>query len=67
MILTEAFLMAHRSKRGGWTYAQIAALGEVVPMRKGWKRRLIGKEISQQAAEQFSSLAGKKQTIKHDG
>lgn len=55
MIITERFLDSGKSVRGGWNKRQMSALG-VENFNKGWRRALIGKEISDDLAKQFIEL-----------
>lgn len=47
----------HRTARGGWRNAQLVQLGESWPPRKGWVLRVIGREISDEAALAFETYA----------
>lgn len=51
--LTKEFIQQHKTDYGGWTKAQIEALGLKWPPRHGWQERLVGKEISAEAAQRF--------------
>ena len=53
MKVTREFIMAHRTERGSWTYAQIEALGLECPPRKGWMRTVIGRELTDAQVRQF--------------
>ena len=53
MKVTREFIMAHRTQRGSWTYAQIEALGLECPPRKGWMHLVIGRELTDAQARQF--------------
>lgn len=53
MIITREYIMKHRTQRKSWTRSQFKALGVSWPPLKGWKGRIIGTEISQEAAEIF--------------
>lgn len=55
MKITYLFIEQGKSDRGGWSDAQIHLLGEDTKIH-GWKRRLIGKEISEETATEFLSL-----------
>ena len=44
--LTEADVEALKSPAGGWNAATLAALGVSWPPVSGWKKRLIGTQIS---------------------
>lgn len=45
IIITETLLDTYRSDRGGWTKDTIMAFGVSWPLKKGWRRRLIGSAI----------------------
>lgn len=47
MIVTRDWLEAHATKNRGFTREQLKALGVRWPPKKGWKDRLVGKEISE--------------------
>lgn len=46
MTITREWLLSIRTHKGGWTKAQLAALGISWPPPKGWQQTLIGREIS---------------------
>ena len=56
MLITEEFLAAGASAGGGYTRRQIELLG-VQPVT-GWKKAAMGTEITEEAAQEFISLAG---------
>jgi hypothetical protein len=45
--------MNHQSKRDGWTADQLRCLGIEWPPARGWKFRVIGKTISDDAKARF--------------
>jgi hypothetical protein len=51
--VTEDFLLAARSARGGWTSEQLRILGVDWPPVKGWKRLAIGRTLTAQEARDF--------------
>ena len=53
MKVTREFIMAHRTQRGSWTYAQIEALGLECPPRKGWMDLVIGRELTDAQVRPF--------------
>lgn len=53
--LTNDMIEAGRSRNGGWSTAQLRALG-VNGFRPKWKRNLIGSEVDKEAYERFLSL-----------
>ncbi|WP_376960085.1 hypothetical protein ABNQ39_20455 [Azospirillum sp. A26] len=60
--ITEEFIEAAKTPRGGWNAKQLAAVGIAWPPKHGWRRRLVGKWITQEDAERFYDLgkSGKK-------
>lgn len=56
MILTREMVLAGRSKRGGWTRAQLKTLGVAWPPRQGWLDALSGTEVSEAVYERFMAL-----------
>lgn len=55
-IVTLEWLEENKTSRGGWTNAQLVQLGEPWPPKKGWMKRAIGKEITDEAAAAFARL-----------
>ena len=51
--ITEAWLAAHRSDRGGWTKDQCAAIGVSWQLVAGWKRAAIGRQIPEESKVRF--------------
>jgi hypothetical protein len=62
MKITKQFLESGMSNPGAWTREQLELIGVSWPPRKGWKKQLIGKEISPWDAELFLSLNKKPKT-----
>lgn len=56
MIITMEFLIAGATKRGSHKRRQIELLGEKWPPISGWKQRVVGKVIPDEAAEEFIKL-----------
>jgi hypothetical protein len=56
MKITDEFLEKIASGRGGWNRPQLALLGVDWPPAQGWKRKLIGKEISGETARRLEEL-----------
>ena len=54
--ITEELLQAGASRRGAWSRAQMEVLGVKWPLKRGWKRHVIGATISYAAAERFVTL-----------
>lgn len=49
-IITDEFIEAIKSDKGGYTRAQLDALGVAWPPAKGWKASVIGKPIARETA-----------------
>lgn len=58
MILTREFLHQHQTANGGFTRAQIEALGFTFPPKGGWLRSMVGKDVPQSVVDAF--VAGAK-------
>jgi hypothetical protein len=56
--ITDELIEAGKSKRGGWSKAQLAILGVPWPPESGWKQKVRGRTISQSEAERFVTLRG---------
>ena len=63
MKINSTLIEAGKSIRGGWNRKQMDILGVDWPVREGWQRKIIGKEISGDDAERYLSLRG---TVKRD-
>lgn len=63
--ITRKFLLSGMTGECGINYSQLKILGIEIPPEKGWKERVIGKEISKQEAELFLSLKGKSKRSQH--
>lgn len=59
MKVTKEFIESGMSERGGWNKAQFECLGIPWPPQGGWKRKIIGAEITQEKADLFLALKGK--------
>lgn len=53
MILTNKYINSHKTESGGWTRKQIEAIGGTWPPKRGWKRKIVGREISELNAKIF--------------
>jgi hypothetical protein len=53
MKVTREFIMAHRTERGAWTYAQIETSGLKWPPLKGWIDSVIGQELTDAQVAKF--------------
>ena len=56
MYLTREFIMEHRTRRGGWTKAQLQVIGVEWPPRNGWIGRACGRNITPDQADMFKAL-----------
>jgi len=56
MLVTGKILEQGKSKRGAWSRAQVEALGVSWPLTGGWKKNLIGKEVSEEQVAEFLAL-----------
>lgn len=56
IIITEEFLQSGFSDRGALTYPQLNILGIPTPPKTGWKKKIIGTEITKATAEEFLKL-----------
>jgi hypothetical protein len=54
--ITDEWITAGMSDRGGWSKAQLAILGVAWPPVTGWKQRVKGRLIPQAEAERFVAL-----------
>ncbi len=57
MIVTNEWLKSNRTPKGGYTRRQVELLGFTWPLDKGWKEKIIGKEISENVVKQFETIA----------
>lgn len=62
-MVTHELLEAGKSPNGGWPKKQLALLGVPWPLKRGWKRRVIGKFISVHDADKFRLWHGRKLPI----
>lgn len=53
MVITPEWIHKHKTKRGGWTRKQLAAIGVMWPPRQGWISRVSGAKISDQQRMEF--------------
>ena len=59
MLITSHWINRKASKRGNLIESQTSLLGLTIPLSKGWKKQLIGTEISDALADKIVAL-GKK-------
>jgi len=63
--VTRDFLKQGMSRNGGWSNAQFRALG-VISFRRGWRKKLKGKYVTEARAKEFIRLKDE-HLIKKDG
>ena len=54
--ITDVLLLAGESSNGSWSHAQLKLLNVPLPLKKHWKRDVIGKRITVRAAREFVKL-----------
>lgn len=59
IVITESLLNAGKSINGSWSQEQLQWLGVPWPLASGWRRRLIGTEVTQANYEEFLGLKNK--------
>lgn len=59
--VTDEFLLAGASARGGWTHEQLRLLGIPWPAQKGWKRSLLGTTVDAANARRFLEIRAAQQ------
>jgi hypothetical protein len=55
-VVTDDFLRDGSCGNAGWTAEQLALLGLHAPLGKGWKDKVIGKVISEEARARFLAI-----------
>ena len=60
-LVTKSFIETNCTERGGWTKAQILALGIEYPQKQGWKRRIVNTYITEKQKKEF--IEGKSITV----
>lgn len=60
MKITEAFLEKHKTKRGAYTKAQMELIGVSWPPKKGWKEKVIGRELTKEQEREFIKAKNRK-------
>jgi hypothetical protein len=58
--ITDELIESGKSAAGGYSKAQLAALGVAWPPISGWKSQIIGKQITSDAAARFVAGRGEK-------
>ncbi|NJK99581.1 MAG: ribonuclease HI [Spirulinaceae cyanobacterium RM2_2_10] len=56
VLISQALLAAGQSDRGSWSKRQLQLLGVSYPLQSGWRQKILGQEISEQAAQDFVAL-----------
>jgi hypothetical protein len=56
VIVTQELLDAGKSVRGQWNHEQLGALGVPLPLRSGWRMKLLGRRVSRDDAIRFLTL-----------
>lgn len=54
--ITQQILNAGKNQTGGWTRAQVEVLGVDWPFTSGWRKRIIGTEVSAEVIRKFYAL-----------
>ena len=62
--VTKEWLDLNRSGNGAWTKAQMEALGVNWPPQKGWRKKVVGTMITDEAAHKLESERGKNATAR---
>jgi hypothetical protein len=56
IVLTIDLLDQGLSVNGAYNYDQLHTLGVEIPLKKGWRRELVGKRVSSEAVDRFLAL-----------
>lgn len=56
MIIINEIIKEGKSSNGGWSSEQFKCLGELEFAVKGWKKRVIGTDVSKEAIKRFLEL-----------
>ena len=59
VIITKEILDKGRSYKGSFNYDQLKFLGCKIPLKKGWEKRLLGIEVSEENVNSFLALKNK--------
>jgi hypothetical protein len=62
--LTRDLLMLGMTSRGGYTRAQLEAIGEPWPPQKGWKSRCVGRKLERSKIEAFIGGARRERELR---
>jgi len=55
--VTKAFIEEFKTKNGAWTKRQLELVGVRWPPKKGWQRKVIGLQITQEAGDEFKEIS----------
>ena len=55
MLITKQYLDEHKTSKGGYTRAQLHAIEVDWPPVKGWKKEVIGQQLTAEQAEAFEA------------
>lgn len=56
MKITNKFLNDNKTENGAWTKAQLKSIGVDWPPQKGWKKKILGSEISEETSIFFVAI-----------
>ncbi len=56
VIVNQELLCAGMSKRGQWNHEQLGAIGVPLPLKSGWRLKVLGTRVSKDAAIRFLTL-----------
>jgi hypothetical protein len=57
MIITNEWLIKNRTLAGGYNKKQFNILGIEYPPQKGWKEKIIGKELCEKKVKEFENIS----------
>lgn len=57
MKISDEWLRANATHKGGYTKRQLGLLGVEWPPINGWKRDIVGQEIEEAVAAEFEAIA----------
>ncbi len=57
MIITDDWLIKNKTPAGGYNKKQFDILGIQYPPQKGWKEKIIGKELCEEKVKQFENIS----------
>lgn len=65
--VTEDWVKANRSGKGGWNRQQLELLGVKWPPIRGWLNETVGRQITDVDKQRFESLQGLTQKLRNAG